>query len=106
MKSFKGIVVLILMLSIVLSGPVFAEKVTDPASLEPVGDVHTAEDLPWYLTLVNASHAVPEDWNNPGFTELKNGQSVDERIYPQLQAMFDAARADGIRPMGMTSYGT
>ncbi len=29
-------------------------------------------------------------------TELSNGEKIDIRIYPELQAMFDAARADGL----------
>ena len=33
-----------------------------------------AEQIPWNLTLVNSTHAVPEDWVVPEFTELRNGQ--------------------------------
>ena len=48
-------------------------------------------DESWKLVLVNATHPLPE-----GFTvtlkELRNGHHVDERIYPELQQMFDDAR--------------
>ena len=65
-----------------------------------------AEQIPWNLTLVNSTHAVPEDWVVPEFTELRNGQRVDSRIYPELQAMFDAARAAGRTPLVISSYRT
>ena len=42
----------------------------------------------------------------PEFTELRNGQRVDSRIYPELQAMFDAARAAGRTPLVISSYRT
>lgn len=72
----------------------------DPAQIQ------SAEDLPWYLTLVNSTHAVPENWVIPQFTTLKHNQCVDSRIYPQLQAMFDQARREGVLPVVMTSYRT
>ncbi len=64
-----------------------------------------AAELPWNLTLVNASNPVPPDWT-VDLKELNGGQAVDSRIYPELQAMFDACRADGLKPMVMTSYRT
>lgn len=65
-----------------------------------------AEEIPWNLTLVNSTHAVPEDWVIPEFTELRNGQKVDKRIYPELQAMFDACRKAGRTPLVISSYRT
>lgn len=64
-----------------------------------------AAALPWNLTLVNSTHPVPENWTVT-LKELSNGQKVDERIYPELQAMFDAARAAGLTPRVNTSYRT
>lgn len=64
-----------------------------------------AAALPWNLTLVNSTHPVPENWTVE-LKELNNGQAVDSRIYPDLQAMFDACRADGLKPMVKTSYRT
>lgn len=65
----------------------------------------TAQELPWQLTLVNASHAVPEDWNIE-VVNLKRGQSVDARMYPALQQMFDDCRADGLLPLALSSFRT
>ena len=64
-----------------------------------------AAALPWNLTLVNRTNPVPPDWTVE-LKELSNGQKVDARIYADLQAMFDACRADGLKPMVMTSYRT
>ena len=57
----------------------------------------------WRLVLVNYENPVPEDYT---FTliELRNDQAVDERIYPDLQAMFDDARSEGISIIVTSSY--
>lgn len=64
-----------------------------------------AAALPWNLTLVNSTHPVPENWTIT-LKELSNGRKIDERIYPDLQAMFDAARAAGLTPKVNTAYRT
>ena len=73
---------------------------SEPAPAEPTPG---AED--WKLLLVNADHPLPE-----GFTvtlkQLRNGQAVDERIYPELQQMFDDARKAGIYPLINESFRT
>lgn len=48
----------------------------------------------WSLILVNQDHYIPRDYQ-PELTELSNGQLVSTRIYPDLQQMFDDARALG-----------
>ncbi|HBE85746.1 MAG TPA: peptidase M15, partial [Lachnoclostridium sp.] len=59
----------------------------------------------WSLILVNRWNAIPEDYD-VDLTELSNGQTVDTRIYPSLQNMFDAARADGVYPVVVSGYRT
>lgn len=59
----------------------------------------------WQLLLVNPWHPIPEDYK-PELTELWNGESVDSRIYPDLQAMFDDARAAGLEPYVTSGYRT
>lgn len=60
-------------------------------------------DESWKLLLVNKDHPLPE-----GFTvelkELRNGHHVDARIFPELQQMFDDARAAGIYPFINESF--
>ena len=49
----------------------------------------------WELILVNKDNPLPEGYEIE-LCELSNGRSVDRRIYPDLQEMFDAARSDGL----------
>ena len=63
----------------------------------------TEPPVPWNLTLVNAAHPLPEDWTIE-LTTLRNGTQVDSRIYPDLQAMFDACRAAGMSPIVNSAY--
>lgn len=59
----------------------------------------------WNLVLVNEWNPLPEN-HEITLTQLQNGQSVDERIYPSLQSMFDNARAAGIQLTISSSYRT
>ncbi|WP_241677013.1 M15 family metallopeptidase [Bifidobacterium jacchi] len=60
----------------------------------------------WNLIVVNRWHRIPDDYPAPQLTKLANGQQVDSRIYPELQRMFDAMRADGISPEVTAGYRT
>lgn len=59
----------------------------------------------WNLLLVNPWHALPEDFSVE-LKQLDNGHAVDERAYPDLQAMLDDARAEGLSPILCSSYRT
>lgn len=59
----------------------------------------------WYLILVNKWNYLPDDYEVE-LTKLDNGESVDKRIYPDLQRMFDAARENGIYPIVASGYRT
>lgn len=59
----------------------------------------------WNLIVVNRWNEIPEDYSVT-LTELSNGQKVDSRIYPNLQEMFDAMRAEGIYPIVREGYRT
>lgn len=73
----------------------------------PTAAPETAPTEPgdWALTLVNADHPIPADWESELVT-LSNGVQVDARIYPDLQAMFDEARSEGIYPVVGEGYRT
>ena len=60
----------------------------------------------WELILVNSSNPLPADFQLGDMTELKNGNKIDTRAYPDLQKMFDEARAVGIFPGITASYRT
>lgn len=80
------------------------------ATPAPTAAALTADELNagdgWMLLLVNASNAVPEGYAPTELTELSNGQSVDKRIYPSLQSMFDDAREQGVYPVVSSGYRT
>lgn len=59
----------------------------------------------WKLILVNRWNLIPEDYEVE-LTYLQNDQAVDSRIYPELQKMFDDARAAGYDPYINSSYRT
>lgn len=65
-----------------------------------------AEEEDWKLLLVNGTHPLPEGFQVPELTQLKNGHSIDSRAYPALQAMLDDARAAGLSPLICSSYRT
>ena len=59
----------------------------------------------WSLLLVNRDSPLPDGYQVE-LTHLSNGQSVDKRIYLALQAMFDAARAQGVYPVVASGFRT
>lgn len=59
--------------------------------------------LPWNLIVVNPWNALPEN-AEPELLELSGGERIDSRIYPELQQMFDNARADGLDPEVTSGY--
>lgn len=73
----------------------------------PSGDstnVATTENG-WNLMLINKDNRIPDGYDVK-LLKLSNGQKVDERIYPDLQRMFDDARADGIELFVAQGYRT
>ncbi len=71
--------------------------------LSNTNEIQVSEE--WNLIVVNRWNELPEDYSVE-LTELSNGQKVDSRIYPYLQEMFDAARAEGIYPVVREGYRT
>lgn len=63
------------------------------------------DDSDWNLILVNAENYIPDDYTFTLMT-LKNDYQIDERIYSDLQEMFDAARSEGIYPSIGEAYRT
>ena len=59
----------------------------------------------WNLILVNKNHKIPYNYS-PELIELSNGEKVDARIYPDLQQLFDDARAAGLQLFVRDGYRT
>lgn len=62
------------------------------------------EETEWSLILVNAENPLPENFQLPTLTQLRNGHAIDSRAYPALQRMMDAARAEGLQPLICSSF--
>lgn len=60
----------------------------------------------WNLILVNGAHPLPEDFQIPELTQLRNDHAIDSRAHPALQEMMDAARAEGLQPLICSSFRT
>lgn len=74
------------------------------APSEPPVETSPTPELPWNLTLVNGENPLPEGFAAPELVQLRNGHAIDARAYPELQAMMDAARAEGLRPLICSSF--
>jgi D-alanyl-D-alanine carboxypeptidase len=61
------------------------------------------DEAEWYLILVNKWNCIPSNYEVE-LMELSNGQLVDNRVYPALQEMFNAARDDGVYPVVVSGY--
>lgn len=72
---------------------------------QPKTDTAIADESAWRLLLVNPWNKVPENFSVE-LTYLKSGHAVDQRVYPDLQEMMDAARAEGLSPLICSSYRT
>lgn len=94
----KKILVLALALIIILIGALTAKSYIHLAKPQ-----EATLDNGWELILVNDNNFVPE-YYKPHLLTLSNGERVDERIYPELQKMFDDMRELGHRPMVVSGY--
>ncbi len=90
-----AIVMLVLLISTVMM-----LQLTDKNNAETKYD-----HLPWYLTLVTKTRSVPKTYI-PQLCKLANGEQIDRRIYPELQEMFDDARANGLDLQAAHCYRT
>lgn len=95
-KSYKVKILFSLLFLIILC--MMAGKVLNSDfTLLPLDNIthHVAsEDNGWNLILVNRNSYIPDDYKVE-LTELSNEEKVDSRIYPELQEMFNDARAQG-----------
>ena len=105
------VIVILLLCTFLFTGINLLHEVDDKADISfEDKDTSIASDedeqySDWRLILVNASHKIPENYEITLLT-LSNGRRVDERIYPDLQKMFDDARAEGVYPKVGEGYRT
>ena len=82
-------------------GAVISSREDTPAS---GGEGGAASPDDWNLILVNGDHPLPEGFQIPELTQLRNGHAIDKRAYPALQRMMDDCRAEGLEPTICSSY--
>lgn len=80
-----------------------AQRVESPTTSENEKELISVDS--WKLTLVNPWNPIPEPYTITT-VKLKNGCSIDERCYPELQAMMDDCRAAGLSPLICSGYRT
>lgn len=73
------------------------------ASMQNEVKASSTDSEDWRLVLVNPWHRLPAS-HKIVLTQLKNGQAVDQRCYPDLQQMMDDCRAAGLLPLICSSY--
>ena len=106
-KKFKVKKLFILLFTVmlcVMAGKVLHSSLTT-TFLGNITHHMASEDHGWNLILVNDDYCVPRNYEVE-LTELSNGEKVDSRIYPQLQQMFDDARAEGLELFVREGYRT
>ncbi|HGF7798949.1 D-alanyl-D-alanine carboxypeptidase DdcY [Enterococcus faecium] len=97
-RSYKTVAVILLIVLLASIG-LFFRKI--PQKIQVCGEERDS----WNLLLVNAKHKIPQGYTVE-LQKLSNDQAVDKRIYPDLQLMLDAARAEGIYPKIVSSFRT
>lgn len=100
-KRLKFICIAVIVITLLLvASSLGLNSPNEPTS----GNVATTENS-WNLILINKDNRIPEDYEVK-LTKLANGKKVDERIYPELQKMFNDARASGLSLFVAQGYRT
>lgn len=104
-KRRRSGVIIVLLLIIIGAEVVAVSRLLLAGAGSGFFSLFTKDDTPadWRLILVNAENPIPENYDVE-LTVLSNGVSVDSRIYPDLQRMFDDARAQGVDPVVGEGY--
>lgn len=98
----RRIAAALIILAVALIAGLRVAGVTLPPYHVATSDDFSSENDAWMLVLVNDSH--PMEPYQPELMHLRNDQAVDARCYPDLQRMFDDARAAGLSIKINSSY--
>lgn len=113
-RTRRLFLVLLLAVLLLASATVLMRWLTAPPTLSVIERAQQEKDCAnvsvedqdrWQLILVNAQHALPDDFTVE-LEDVGGGHSVDARIAPDLQAMLDACKSDGLSPLICSSYRT
>ncbi len=95
-KGFPLLLLIVVLAIAIFSSKTVLQKYTIDLSSAPGIHKIADESRGWNLILVNRSNYIPKSYEIE-LTTLSNGKQVDSRIYPDLQSMFDDARAAGLQ---------
>lgn len=79
-----------------------AQEVLSPDTT--VTEKKIPENLPWYLTLVNFEHALPEDFAPESLGVADNTYQTDSRIVDTTKKMIADARKEGVRIIAISAF--
>lgn len=94
-SAFPAVVCTAFLAAAVLSGNAVYRRQQIDANVITNETVDTSDPM---LVLVNRTHIISDEYSGE-LVELDCGKSVDSRIYPELQAMFDEMRSEDIYPI-------
>lgn len=106
-KTFLCIILVVLGLGIYKSYDIVVAKEVPLLQIQENNQslLSNEDTVAWNLILVNRDNYLPADYQVE-LTKLSNGKSVDARIYPDLQRMFDDARKENVFPVVRDGYRT
>ena len=81
-----------------------ASIVNTSEELLPEKEKTIPENLPWYLTLVNFEHALPEDFAPESLGVADNTYQTDSRIVDTTKKMIADARKEGVRIIAISAF--
>lgn len=93
--AFPAVVCTVFLAAAVLSGNAVYRRQQIDANIITNETADASDPI---LVLVNRTHIISDEYSGE-LVELDCGKSVDSRIYPDLQAMFDEMRSEGIYPI-------
>lgn len=93
--AFPAVVCTVFLTAAVLSGNAVYRRQQIDANIITNETVDASDPM---LVLVNRNHIISDEYSGE-LVKLDCGKSVDSRIYPDLQAMFDEMRSDGVYPI-------
>ena len=104
-KKRRGTIVILLLIIVIGAELAAVSRILPGGGFGGLLSFIQKDDTPadWRLILVNSENPIPQDYDIE-LTRLSNGVSVDSRIYPDLQRMFDDAREQGVDPTVREGY--
>lgn len=83
---------------------IIPDTVSSAETTLPVENEKIPQNLPWYLTLVNFEHELPEDFAPETLALADNGYETDSRISDAVKTMIADARKEKVRILAVSAF--